>query len=76
MEVVKFMRLFLTKFAAEGNSVLALMDEGCGKEEDLGAMMSVADGIIRMEIKREHEDYKCGEAPKGDADKNRGSGDC
>jgi predicted hydrocarbon binding protein len=27
------------------------MDEGCGKEEDLGAMMSVADGIIRMEIK-------------------------
>jgi len=27
------------------------MDEGCGKEEDLGAMMSVADGIMRMEIK-------------------------
>ncbi len=27
------------------------MDEGCGKERDLGAMMSVADGIIRMEIK-------------------------
>ena len=51
MEVVKFMRLFLSKFASEGNSVLALMDEGCGKEEDLGAMMSVADGIIRMEIK-------------------------
>ena len=51
LEVVKFMRLFLSKFASEGNSVLALMDEGCGKEEDLGAMMSVADGIIRMEIK-------------------------
>jgi predicted hydrocarbon binding protein/KaiC/GvpD/RAD55 family RecA-like ATPase len=51
MEVVKFMRLFLSKFASEGNSVLVLMDEGCGKEEDLGAMMSVADGIIRMEIK-------------------------
>ncbi|HEX76776.1 MAG TPA: hypothetical protein G4O12_09415 [Dehalococcoidia bacterium] len=50
-EVVKFMRLFLSKFAAEGNSVLALMDEGCGKEEDMGAMMSVADGIIRMGIK-------------------------
>jgi predicted hydrocarbon binding protein len=49
-EVTRFMRLFLSKFAAEGNSVLALMDEGCGKEEDLGAMMSVADGIIRMEI--------------------------
>jgi KaiC/GvpD/RAD55 family RecA-like ATPase/predicted hydrocarbon binding protein len=51
VEVVKFMRLFLAKFAAEGNSVVALMDEGCGKEEELGAMMSVADGIIRMEVK-------------------------
>jgi len=50
-EVTKFIRLFLSKFAAEGNSVVALMDEGCGKEEDLGAMMSVADGILRMEIK-------------------------
>jgi predicted hydrocarbon binding protein/KaiC/GvpD/RAD55 family RecA-like ATPase len=50
-EVTKFMRLFLSRFAAEGNSVVALIDEGCGREEDLGAMMSVADGIIRMEIK-------------------------
>jgi predicted hydrocarbon binding protein/KaiC/GvpD/RAD55 family RecA-like ATPase len=50
-EITKFIRLFLAKFAAEGNSVLALVDEGCGKEEDLGAMMSVADGIIRMEIR-------------------------
>jgi predicted hydrocarbon binding protein len=50
-EVFRFIRLCLAKFASEGNSVLALMDEGCGKEEDLGAMMSVADGIIRMEIK-------------------------
>ena len=49
-EIVRFMRLFLSKFAAQGNSVLALVDEGCGKEEDLGAMMSVADGIIRMGI--------------------------
>ena len=50
-EVFRFIRLCLAKFASEGNSVLALMDEGCGKEEDLGAMMSVADGILRMEIK-------------------------
>lgn len=50
-EIFRFMRLCLLKFAAEGNSVVALMDDGCGKEEDLGAMMSVADGIIRMEIK-------------------------
>jgi predicted hydrocarbon binding protein/KaiC/GvpD/RAD55 family RecA-like ATPase len=49
IEVVKFMRLFLSKFASEGNSVLALVDEGCGREEDLVAMMSIADGILRME---------------------------
>jgi KaiC/GvpD/RAD55 family RecA-like ATPase/predicted hydrocarbon binding protein len=50
-EVHRFMTLCLAKFAAEGNSALVLMDEGCGKEEDLGAMMSVADGIIRMEMR-------------------------
>jgi predicted hydrocarbon binding protein/KaiC/GvpD/RAD55 family RecA-like ATPase len=50
-EIFRFIRLCLAKFASEGNSVLALMDEGCGKEEDLGAMMSVADGILKMEIK-------------------------
>jgi len=49
-EVVKFMRLFLSRFASEGNSVLALMDEGCGREEDMVTMMSIADGILRMEI--------------------------
>jgi predicted hydrocarbon binding protein/KaiC/GvpD/RAD55 family RecA-like ATPase len=50
-EIFRFMRLCLAKFASEGNAVLALMDEGCGREEDLGAMMSVADGILRMESK-------------------------
>jgi predicted hydrocarbon binding protein/KaiC/GvpD/RAD55 family RecA-like ATPase len=49
-EVVRFMRLFLSRFAAEGNSVVALIDEGCGRPEDLVAMMSVADGIITMEV--------------------------
>jgi KaiC/GvpD/RAD55 family RecA-like ATPase len=50
-EVLRFIRLCLVKFAAKGNSVLALMDEGCGKKEDLVAMMSIADGILKMEIK-------------------------
>jgi len=50
-EVVRFMRLTLSKFAAEGNSVLACMDEGCGKQEDLGAMMSISNGVIQMETK-------------------------
>jgi predicted hydrocarbon binding protein/KaiC/GvpD/RAD55 family RecA-like ATPase len=49
-EVIRFVRLFLSRFAAEGNSVVALIDEGCGKAEDLVALMSVADGIIRMEM--------------------------
>ena len=50
-EVFRFIRLCLAKFASEGNSVLALMDEGCSKEEDLGAIMSVADGILRINMK-------------------------
>jgi len=50
-EMARFVRLFLSKFASEGNPILALMDEGCGKEEDLVAMMSAADGILRMEVK-------------------------
>ena len=49
MEIVRFLRLFLSKFASEGNSVLATIDEGCGKEEDIVAMMSVSDGILRIE---------------------------
>jgi len=50
-EVVRFMRLTLSKFAAEGNNVLACMDEGCSKQEDLGAMMSISNGVIKMETK-------------------------
>jgi len=49
-EMFKFMRLCLLRFASEGNSVVACMDEGCGKQEDLVAMMSVSDGVIRMEM--------------------------
>jgi predicted hydrocarbon binding protein len=49
-EIFRFMRLCLAKLASEGNSVLALVDDGCGKDEDLVAMMSIADGIIRMEM--------------------------
>ncbi len=49
-EVVRFMRMTLLRLAAEGNAVLACVDEGCGKEEDLVAMMSVADGIVKIEL--------------------------
>jgi predicted hydrocarbon binding protein/KaiC/GvpD/RAD55 family RecA-like ATPase len=50
-EILRFMKQTLSRFAAKGNAVLACMDTGCGKEEDLGAMMSLADGIIRMEMR-------------------------
>jgi len=64
-EVFRFIRLSLAKFATEGNSVVALMDEGCGKEEDLGAMMSVADGILRIEIKENSRMINVVKHPKG-----------
>ena len=52
-EIIRFLRLSMAKFTAEGNSVLACMDESCGKEEDLGAMMSIANGIIKMKVEDE-----------------------
>ena len=63
-EVFRFMRLCLAKFASEGNSVLALMDEGCGKEEDLTAMMSTADGIIKIETKEDKRLFNVVKHPK------------
>ena len=49
-EVLRFMRLTLSRFAAEGNAVLACIDEGCGKAEDLVSIMSAADGIVKIEM--------------------------
>ena len=48
-EILRFMGTTLSKFAAEGNSVLACIDEGCGKSEDIVAMMSLSNGVIRIE---------------------------
>jgi predicted hydrocarbon binding protein/KaiC/GvpD/RAD55 family RecA-like ATPase len=48
-EVLRFMRMTLSGFAAEGNAVLTCIDEGCGKSEDLVAMMSLSNGVIKME---------------------------
>ena len=50
-EILSFVRTTLLRSAAEGDAVLVCVDEGCGKEEDLTAMMSTADGIIKMEVK-------------------------
>jgi len=49
--VVRFLRLNLSKFVAEGNSVLACFDEGSGKDEDLVGMMSLSNGVVKMELK-------------------------
>jgi predicted hydrocarbon binding protein/archaellum biogenesis ATPase FlaH len=49
-EIIRFMRLTLSKFVAGGNAVLACMDEGCGKQEDLGAMMSFSNGVVKMAV--------------------------
>ena len=50
-EILRFMRQTLSRFAAKGNAVLACVDEGCGKQEDLVAMMSTADGIVKIELR-------------------------
>jgi len=52
-EVLRFMRRTLSGVAAEGNPVLVCIDEGCGKEEDLTVMMTIAEGIIKMEVEDE-----------------------
>jgi len=54
-EVVRFMRLTLSRFIAEGNSVLACFDEGAGKEEDLVAMMSLSNGVIKIETSEDRQ---------------------
>jgi predicted hydrocarbon binding protein/KaiC/GvpD/RAD55 family RecA-like ATPase len=63
-EVTRFMRLFLSRFAAEGNSVLALMDEGCGNEQDFVAMMSIADGVIKIEAEEDKRLFNVVKHPK------------
>jgi len=50
VEIIKFLRLSLAKLAAEGNSVLLCIDEGCGRKGDIGAMMSIVNGIIKTSI--------------------------
>jgi len=52
-EVLRFIRTTLLRLVVEGNAVLACFDEGCGKAEDLVAMMSLANGIIKIEIEKD-----------------------
>jgi predicted hydrocarbon binding protein/KaiC/GvpD/RAD55 family RecA-like ATPase len=52
-EVLRFIRTTLLRLAVEGNAVLTCIDEGCGKAEDLIAMMSLSNGIIKIEIEKD-----------------------
>ena len=63
-EVFRFMRLCLVRFAAEGNSVVAVMDEGCSRAEDLVAMMSIADSVIKIETSEEKQFMNLVKHPK------------
>ena len=54
-EILRFMRTTLLRFAAEGNAVLACLDEGCGKQEDLVAMMSLSNGVIKTKIEKDKQ---------------------
>jgi predicted hydrocarbon binding protein len=63
-EILRFMRRTLSRFAAEGNAVLACMDEGCSKSEDLAAMMSLSNGVIKMEIEEDKQLFNIVKYPK------------
>jgi predicted hydrocarbon binding protein/KaiC/GvpD/RAD55 family RecA-like ATPase len=52
-EVLRFIRTTLLRLAVEGNAVLTCIDEGCGKSEDMVAMMSLSNGIIKIEIEED-----------------------
>jgi predicted hydrocarbon binding protein/KaiC/GvpD/RAD55 family RecA-like ATPase len=54
-EVLRFMRQTLSKLAAQGHAVLVCIDEGCSRSEDLVAMMSLASGVIRIEVKEDKQ---------------------
>lgn len=46
---IKFLRMSLTRFALKGNRVLVCMSEGLGKTEDLVAMQSISNGVLKIE---------------------------
>jgi predicted hydrocarbon binding protein/KaiC/GvpD/RAD55 family RecA-like ATPase len=63
-EVLKFIRTTLLRLAVEGNAVLTCIDEGCGKAEDLIAMMSLSNGIIKIEIEEDKRRLNLVKHPK------------
>jgi len=68
-EILSFMRTTLLRSAAEGDAVLACVDEGCGKPEDLVAMMSTVDGIVKIELMDGSKAFNITKHPKMEATK-------
>jgi predicted hydrocarbon binding protein/KaiC/GvpD/RAD55 family RecA-like ATPase len=63
-EILRFMKMSLSRLSAEGNSVLAVLDEGCSTEKDLVGMMSAADGIVEIELMNGSKTFKVIKHPK------------
>jgi predicted hydrocarbon binding protein/KaiC/GvpD/RAD55 family RecA-like ATPase len=64
VEILRFMTHTLSRFAAKGNAVVACIDEGCGKDEDLVAMMSLSDGAIKIQAKCDKRVFDVVKHPK------------
>jgi predicted hydrocarbon binding protein/KaiC/GvpD/RAD55 family RecA-like ATPase len=47
---LKFVQTTLLRYAAEGRRVVVSIDEGCGKQEDITAMTSLAGAILRLYV--------------------------
>ena len=62
--VVRFFRLFLSKFAGDGNSVLVCFDEGSGKEEDVVGMMSISNGVVKIRVEENHRVFNVIKHPR------------
>jgi len=48
--VIRFVQLFLAKFVGEGHAVVATLDDNCGSAQDLGAIQSLVEGIIHLDL--------------------------
>jgi predicted hydrocarbon binding protein/KaiC/GvpD/RAD55 family RecA-like ATPase len=62
--ILRFVKMSLLRLSAEGNSVLAVLDEGCSTEKDLVGMMSIADGIVEIELMNGSKTFKVIKHPK------------
>jgi len=57
LEILRFMKQTLSRFTAQGNAVLTCIDTGCGKEENVGAVMSLSNGVIKMKIEENKQHF-------------------